>query len=89
MTATDDTASRPWIWHGMDVYAITETLATKWATSSRSAAVWLSTRPGMDRAAVVSWVRVMKATLDMAADHDKPTAEEIRECVRMGERRGW
>ncbi len=89
MTPTDDTASPAWIWHGLAVDVVADTLATKWAIGSQAAARWLSTQPGVGVAEVIAWTRVMREVVNMAEDRTKPTADEIRGVVRFAQRKGW
>lgn len=84
-----DTASPAWLWHGQPVDVIVEGLAEKWALGHRAAALWLAKQPGMSITLVVAWTRVMKEVAAVAADRDKPTADEIRDVVRYAQRKGW
>jgi hypothetical protein len=87
---TDIPAPTPaWIWHTREVNATAAALAQKWAVDPKAAARWLAMQPGMNIAAVIAWTRVMHETIANAADRNAPTAEEIRDVVLFGQRRGW
>ena len=89
MTPTTDIVLPAWIWHGQDVHAVTHGLASRWAKSPQTAAMWLSRQPGIDTSTVVAWVRVMKQAVISAADRNAPTVEEIQDVVRFAQRHGW
>lgn len=79
----------PWIWHGADVWRVSEALAAHWAKNPQHAARWLGAYLAPHGVpAAMAWANVMRAVMGTSADRTAPTAEEIQEVVRHMQVRG-